>query len=363
MNSFTGDRTVAFIVNASAGRQIADQVGHMLNAAQRRRYQILTVFRDDAHDGVHDGMSSHDFLRITGKVIAGVRQEMYSKPGVTFIWVSRANRERPFFHQHVTERGSNGYCVFPYAAHLSDEYLFHWLNAFMVHLMYLKELPKAMRKHEAQSAFCLHAEIRNCDGLPANLMLNDICYDCFRQTASTLKGDHAFYLLTDFLEANRPNLLQRTKLEVTPQHGSLKITDPRFDIVFPALGNRKVAFTPLEKVVYFLFLRVPEGIHLSDIALYQEWMKFIYSRMAISRSKLQINKHIRALCDSSDNSISEKISRIRLKLEAVGGKAFANRFCIKGNRGGVKRIQIDRAAVATDIGASIIFSHTAEKTG
>lgn len=360
MNSFVAETSVALIINASAGQQVADRVVHMFNAAQRRRYRVLTIFRDDSHDTLQENIHHDDLINFATKGISSVAGELYTNPEITFIWVSRTQRERPFFHQQVNRTSSTGYCVFPPSDIMTDDRMFHWLSAFMVHLVYLKDLPGKTRKHNAGSNFCLNTEIKNHNGEPTNLILNDICYSCCNQRLSQINVNDSFNLLTDFLETNRLYLLQRSKLEALPQKGALKITNPTFDIAFPALNNRKVAFTPLEKVVYFLFLHVEEGIHLSDIGLYQDWMEFIYARIASSRSKVRINKHIRYLCDSSDNSISEKISRIRLKLEAVGGKAFADRFCIKGKRGGVKRIDLDRSSIITDNGTSIILASSSD---
>lgn len=78
-----------------------------------------------------------------------------------------------------------------------------------------------------------------------NLILNDICYSCCNQRLSQINLDDSFNLLTDFLETNRLYLLQRSKLEILPQKGAIIITNPTFDIAFPAHNNRKVTFTTM----------------------------------------------------------------------------------------------------------------------
>lgn len=362
MQNLKDSISVAFIVNASIGKGFAEDIGRMFTSVQRKRYHIRIVSRDDAHDGWNRYMNRRDLLNKAEKIISTVREQMADLHGVTCLWVSRGIREEPLFHQQIRAERSNGYCVFPVANKLPDELMFNWLLAFMEHLLYLKQISLSPRLHKSGQSYCLCAPIRNFEGLPPALVLNDVCCHCLQDACSLLQGDHSFRMLTDFLEQNRPKLLQRTRMLLVQNSASIRITDPKFDILFPELNNRNVVLTPLEKVVYFLFLRIPEGLHLSEVGKYQDWMKGMYSKLAITRSRLQINKHIRALCDSSDNSISEKISRIRLKLEALGGRAFADRFSVKGERGGVKRIHIDRASIAVDKAASSIFADGTEKT-
>lgn len=97
------------------------------------------------------------------------------------------------------------------------------------------------------------------------------------------------------------------------------ITDERFK--YGAYDQRdiknaliaEVEMHPLSKVLYFLFLRHPEGIILKELVDYKTELLSIYMQISVQCNEQSINN----LVDPTKNSANEKISRIRSDFRKV----------------------------------------------
>ena len=75
----------------------------------------------------------------------------------------------------------------------------------------------------------------------------------------------------------------------------------------------EVEMHPLSKVLYFLFLRHPEGIILKELVDYKTELLSIYMQISVQCNEQSINN----LVDPTKNSANEKISRIRSDFRKV----------------------------------------------
>lgn len=325
-----------------------------LKEAFRGQPPVALVERDASHITALSATARNQALKEADELLSRIRRQLPTTDAL-LICVAPGSAEEVFFHQQFRKQGSNGYCFTGTRQKNNPRQLTAGLTAFAAHLFYLHQLQRELRHRENSTQLpCMHARIRQCTGWPAVLQLNDICNVCLNNDRLPAAPIAELQPVAEVLERQRPYLLNRYQLLHGNKEQFIKVTGTDFTITFSALGEKIAPFTPLEKVVYFLFLRHPEGISLNMLPDYQEWMKLMYAKIATSRSRLQINKHIRALCDPSDNSMSEKISRIRLKLEALGGTSFAHHFCIKGGRGEVKKITLHQTRIVTDHTTSLI---------
>jgi hypothetical protein len=120
--------------------------------------------------------------------------------------------------------------------------------------------------------------------------------------------------------------------------------DPAFNISLPDY-NTSIKLTPLQKTVYFLFLNHPEGIMFCDLPDYKDEMLKIYSAVGSNNMWGKSEKKIDLLADPFSNSMSEKISKIRSAFLAVHAKNIVKPYLISGERGGPKKISLDRSMV------------------
>ena len=107
-------------------------------------------------------------------------------------------------------------------------------------------------------------------------------------------------------------------------------------IVFP--NGARVELTAMERSIYRLFLRHPEGIRLDMRWQHYSELLEIYRKESSSSDLDWKEKRIDDLCEEDSGNFSSHISHIRRKLQAVLNPVDVERFCIKRHGGGVYRI-------------------------
>lgn len=125
------------------------------------------------------------------------------------------------------------------------------------------------------------------------------------------------------------------------------------DLVITKNGNielagwstTKIKLSPLDKAVYLLFLRHPEGINFSYLPDYREELMGIYKKLMNYRTTASMQKSVEDVTDPTKNSINEKCARIRRAFIDVLGNYLASSYYITGNRGETKKIVLDRKHV------------------
>lgn len=198
-----------------------------------------------------------------------------------------------------------------------------------------------------------HQEPRGCvndfckDRKQITLMLRtaDLCNDC-HQYMHTSKMDPL--LVSQFFQTIdniRTQMLFRERYKVTQQLSRMEIRGTQRKIYFTGLGDAELKLTPLEKIVYLLFLLHTDGLHINEVYNHTEWIEKEYAVLGNSRTLPEFKNSIHQLTDPTENSLSEKISRIRNKIQKLIGDDLARHYIIEGPRGLPKRILLDRGLV------------------
>lgn len=112
-----------------------------------------------------------------------------------------------------------------------------------------------------------------------------------------------------------------------------------------SLHNAEVRMEPLNKAVYFLFLRHPEGIAFKCLTDYRAELTSIYQLLKPNGLTSKVQKSIDDLADPLHNSINEKCSRIRQAFTNVVGEELAAIYVVDGNPGEPRRIALSPALV------------------
>lgn len=148
-----------------------------------------------------------------------------------------------------------------------------------------------------------------------------------------LKGKGLFRLLSDTIAP---------MLKSEPSR--LRVTED-FRLFLPDYNNMEISLNPLPKVVYFLFLRHPEGIFIKNLFLYRYELTQIYRLLSHRDNMEDMNESIRKLTDPSDNSIYEKCSRIKREFLRNMSDDLAQNYYIKGYEWSPKQINLSRTLV------------------
>ena len=106
--------------------------------------------------------------------------------------------------------------------------------------------------------------------------------------------------------------------------------------------KKEVQMLPIDKVVYIFYLRHPEGISIKSLADHKEELMALYARV-LGKAELTDKQKasVERLCDPWDNSINEKLSRIRKSFCAEVHESVADKYVIQGERGAPRTITLD----------------------
>lgn len=113
-------------------------------------------------------------------------------------------------------------------------------------------------------------------------------------------------------------------------------------------GNKEIKLEPLQKIVFLLFLKHPEGIRFKELANYKQELYKLYleigGRTDDKESLLSINR----LTSPMDNSINEKCSKIKRAFVSEICEEAAIWYYIDGAKGEPKKIRIPRELVTIE---------------
>ena len=97
--------------------------------------------------------------------------------------------------------------------------------------------------------------------------------------------------------------------------------------------------------VFLLYLKHPEGIRYKELSDYQQELEEIYSSITGREDLDSIRKSVSDLCDPLNNSINEKVSKVKKAFKDVVNEHTARFYYIDGKKGTAKRIALDRSHV------------------
>ncbi len=124
----------------------------------------------------------------------------------------------------------------------------------------------------------------------------------------------------------------------------LHITEKKA-IVLEDFDHKEVKMDTLTKAVFLLYLKHPEGIRYKELSDYQQELEEIYSSITGREDLDSIRKSVADLCDPLNNSINEKVSKVKKAFKDVVNEHTAKFYYIDGKKGTAKRIALDRDLV------------------
>lgn len=140
------------------------------------------------------------------------------------------------------------------------------------------------------------------------------------------------------------SILNKTKNSTTTKLSKLRITK-EFKIILEDYGNTEIHLTPLQKTLYILFLRYPNGIILKHLVDYKEEIVDIYLTLSNRESIDSMLESINNLVNPLNNSVNEKASRIKEAFISEFIEDIAKNYYLTGSKGEPKKIGLPRELV------------------
>ena len=138
--------------------------------------------------------------------------------------------------------------------------------------------------------------------------------------------------------------LIRNLIKIAPKLSRLVVTkDMR--ILLPDYNDMEITMEPINKAVFLLFLRHPEGIIFKHLPDYRKELAEIYQKIKPFGLNDRVIRSIEDVTNPCLNSINEKCARIRGAFISQFDEELAKHYYINGWRGEAKKISLPRELV------------------
>lgn len=141
------------------------------------------------------------------------------------------------------------------------------------------------------------------------------------------------------------SLVIRKLIGDVPDKPGRLLVDKHFRIFLPDYNDTEIDLAPLQKTVFILFLRHPEGIYFKELDDYRGELFDIYSSITGRSDTKAIMQSIEKLTDPYDNSINEKCARIKMAFTSKFNDEIARWYYVDGKKGEKKTILLPRDQV------------------
>ena len=205
-----------------------------------------------------------------------------------------------------------------------------------------KSMDKVQQYTHHKPIGCLNDYCQDKSQVLLKLRTADICKNCMsilkdRVEPSILK--HAIALMESL------RLKMKFVQNIDDEQTRLKITNKQLQFI-GNFGTITISLAPMEMAIYKLFLNHKDGIRFADLIDHKDeflnYYRTLSPNLTYDACLSTITKYIRTF---EDNSMSERISKIRKKIEGGLGKEQAKPFIIAGVNAEPKRIEVDREFV------------------
>ena len=215
--------------------------------------------------------------------------------------------------------------------------------ALLLHHYTFKNVSEMSAEVHKRSIGCVNDFCSNKQDVILKLRTADICRSCMSKLKDRLSMPIIHHAM-NLLESLRVKMLYAQNFKQDVPLSDL-LFDARAKIFLTGFENIEIKLTPLEKSLYLLFLKYPEGIYLSSLSEHRNELYEIYAGIAnmgdLHEMQLRIDDMVNALSDSA----SQKISKIKKAFENAIGEELAKNYYIKGGKGDVKKISLERSLV------------------
>jgi hypothetical protein len=167
----------------------------------------------------------------------------------------------------------------------------------------------------------------------------DVCGDCMSKLKTNMPMTDILHALA-IMDSLRLKMLYAQNFKQHVPLSKVHVDQRSKRIYLPDFGNIEIKLRPLEKALYFLFMRYPEGLFLTELIKHRDELVDIYENISNTGTREGMRVRINDIVSVLSNSASEKISRIKRVFEEAIGPDLAKHYYIQGGNGERKRVGI-----------------------
>ena len=163
-----------------------------------------------------------------------------------------------------------------------------------------------------------------------------------RQLLESHQEQFGFNILLDELGTE---IIQELRNSGAKQLSSLIIdANKKYNPILPDY-KKEIDLNPVEKTIYIFFLQHLDGIRLKEISAYKQEIKHIYFHVATRDDLEKMNNTVNDIVDPSKNRLNEAMSKLNSKICKELAPVLADKYRIKGSRGGIYRIHLNESKI------------------
>ena len=151
--------------------------------------------------------------------------------------------------------------------------------------------------------------------------------------------NEAVHIIAKFLRAGYTKETIWAMIEPFQELSPIHITKD-LRIILP-LYDKEIELPPVQKAVFLLFLKHPEGIYFKNLISHHTELYQLYRKLAIRGSSINHATTVMDLVNPLSNSMNEKCSQIKKRIQAILDDSLAKHYYISGAKGELKRIDIN----------------------
>ena len=154
----------------------------------------------------------------------------------------------------------------------------------------------------------------------------------------TRQLDEAIHIIAKYLRMGYSKKTIWAMIEPFQELSPIHITkDLRIKL---PLYDKEIELPPVQKAVFLLFLKHPEGIYFKNLINHHTELYKLYRKLAIRGSSINHAATVMDLVNPLSNSMNEKCSQIKKRIQAILDDSLAKHYYISGSKGELKRIDI-----------------------
>jgi len=158
-------------------------------------------------------------------------------------------------------------------------------------------------------------------------------------------------ILARHTDEKTAKLIRELLIEKTARpHFSPLVITKDYNIILPDYGNMEITMYPLAKILFFLFLRYPDGLMFKSLVDHRDELCALYEKVTGRPVTKQVAASIEDLVDATCPSINQKAARVRAAFRCKMPEEIAAHYYITGENSSPKKIEAANGVINDESG-------------
>lgn len=189
---------------------------------------------------------------------------------------------------------------------------------------------------------CMNDFCDNKEQIILKLQNANICQDCIKEIQNEKISDDILEQVFQIFEGVRNELIYVNRKKTKKVAIELPLTITNKNRIMIEKLNLEIRLKPMEKTLYFFYLKQKQGILFKDMIDYKTELLEIYGKVSTSDDLNEQEKRIKSLINPLEGSFNIQKSRINKTIIDLLGKEMSIFYKIDGTAGNPYKINLSK---------------------